>query len=547
MTLEQLRIVRFPRLSGATVDFGEGLCAMTGETGSGKSLSVAALRWALGDKLGGAPVGDDPDVTAVFGEVGSLVEDILSHNEVSCDEGMVAVTRRLGNGGRSTFRVNGCLVPRSVVAAVVPHLIEITAQGESTTLRSASRPRELLDSFIGETAKQARRGLREAAATLRDAITARAGSERSATERVRQMEEARRLVTEVGAGEVSEVRREAARSEHVLLLSATRLASAAKELWRGATGADEEQADAYTLIGHGVTSLDALGLQEATIVGLSERAHEVLAAVRDLGDMARELMERCEDNPGRVEELSQELSTLASLERRYGSLDLAAAAVAEARSLVEGHVVEGAANYARLEEAARAAVIERSVALRTIRQRGAGGLERAVEKVLHQLGMDKARLSIAFRESETSAEGGDDEVGFLIAADGAEMHPLEMVASGGELSRLALALRAVVAEEGAAALLLDEIDVGVGGDTAARMGQLLTRIGQNRQVITVTHRAEIAAHATTHVRVVAQGSGALIDRVEGGERVEEMARLLSGTPTDAARARATELLEAARR
>ena len=342
-------------------------------------------------------------------------------------------------------------------------------------------------------------------------------------------------------------------AERLRLRHATGIARAATLLGEAATG---DEAGAADVLEHALAEVDALSGVDAGLADLGGEAAALTAALRDLGVSARRLADRVEVDPARLEAVEERLDTLARVRRRHGSIRAALSALEGARRICDA--ARGGHDLVALEVEARAAQVAAAAAagrLSAARREAARSLERAVERHLAVLELPDARFRVTLGVT-ADADGVDlgdgpvrcdadgvDQVEMRLAANrGGVPLPLDEGPSGGELSRLALALAAAGGGAGQPLLVLDEVDTGVGGETAARVGDLLAEIGRGRQVLAVTHRPEIAARAGWHLLVSRTGRGAAVEsgvrRVEGEERVAEVARMMSGRTTAAALARA---------
>jgi DNA repair protein RecN (Recombination protein N) len=346
-------------------------------------------------------------------------------------------------------------------------------------------------------------------------------------------------------------------AERLRLRHATGIARAATLLGEAASGDDAGAAD---VLERALAEVDALSGVDAGLANLGGEAAALTAALRDLGVSARRLADRVEVDPARLEAVEERLDTLARIRRRHGSIRAALTALEGARRICDA--ARGGQDLVALEAEARAGQAGAAAAagrLSAARRDAARALERAVERHLAVMELPDARFRvtlgvIADADGLDLGDGpvrcdadGVDQVEMRLAANrGGVPLPLDEGPSGGELSRLALALAAAGGGAGQPLLVLDEVDTGVGGETAARVGDLLAVIGRRRQVVAVTHRPEIAARAGWHLLVSRTGGGATVEsgvrRVEGQERVAEVARMMSGRSTAAALARAAELL-----
>jgi DNA repair protein RecN (Recombination protein N) len=564
MALVELRIGNLAVLRSARLSPGRRFTALTGETGSGKSLCVTALRLALGARLDGpAPVRLDASaasVAAVFDDVPAAVRSRLDSLGIPDDE-LLTLSRELPLSGRGACRVNGALVSVGTLREVGEDLVEVTAQGESHRLLQAGRQRALVDAAGGAELAALRTAMAATMLRLRETERAVAVARAGRAADAAALERAGELCDDLGGlglrcGEEVELAAERRRLRHAEELAA------ASEAVRRACSAEEEGGAADLLAvalaqGRGVEGVDA------DVDAVLAAARDELERLRDLGARAREVTAALEVDPGRLAAVEERLDRLDRVVRRFGSIEEAVAELEQAQRLVEEAGASGS-DVRKLESAAAEAAQEAGQAaarLSAARAAASARLERDVSAQLRRLRLPHARFRVVLGRVADPGGGlevggelvactaeGVDTVEFRVstARDGVPL-PLGSV-SGGELSRVALALRSVVAlGEDCPTLVLDEVDAGLGGETAARVGEVLAAIGEHRQLLVVTHRPEIAARADEHLVVerheTAAGPEARISEVAGDSRALEVARLMSGRATDAAVARALELLE----
>ncbi|GAC1337478.1 MAG: DNA repair protein RecN [Candidatus Dormibacteria bacterium] len=563
MPLLELRIDNLAVVQRGMLELAEGFCVLTGETGSGKSVCIRALQLVLGGRpeTEVVPAGAETvRVAAVFAAAPRALRERLGSLGVP-DDDYLTLQRELPAQGRAQCRINGALVSQGVLREAGEALVEVTGQGESDRLVRADRQRALLDAYAGPATAAARaecaravRGWRAVQAALEAAgqlLVASAGA----------VEEARAIVADLGGLDLRPGEDRELSAERDRLRSAVAIAAAAAGVAGAAGGSDDAGGSADSLasalgiaatLGHLDPGLERLAREgDALVVGLRELA---LDGHRLAGEVVAD--------PGRLAAVEERLDALDRVRRRHGgSLESALSALEAARAVTDARSGSGEIDRLQHElDAAGREVARAASRLSLLRTKTAARMERVVDARLRRLGLPNGRFRVLVDQRETgdglqlgdrrlacTAEGVD-EVEFRLAAnrDGVPL-PLDQGASGGELSRLALALRATVADaEDRPTLVLDEIDTGVGGETAARVGETLAEIGRCRQVLAVTHRAEIAARAVHHLRVSKRetpaGARSSIEVVAGPDRLVEVARLLSGRGTAAAMARAAELL-----
>ncbi|PZR78128.1 MAG: hypothetical protein DLM65_13710 [Candidatus Aeolococcus gillhamiae] len=559
MSLVEVRIHGLAVVDEALVPVGRGFTALTGETGSGKSVCITALRLALGDRVDGDPIRRDRDtagVSVVFDDVPASLRHRLGELGISADE-LTTLSREVSRAGRGSCRVNGALVSQAVLRELGEMLAEVTLQGASHRLMQRSRQRDLLDLAAGATAL--RDELRHAVGEWRAAEATLEEVRRRHAAGANEVDAARHLVAELGSLGMVPGEDEHLAAERLRLRNASALAAASTALRRGAAG-DDETPGAADLLAAAVDEAVALSGVDPALDRLAGDATELLDGLRELGSAARAHADAIGLDEGRLLEVEERLDVLARVRRRHGTVEAALEAIEAARELLAAGE-DGGSRLAGAETeviSTRARAGELAVQLSERRRQAARRLEREVDAALHLLELPHARLRVVL-EQRADPNGvevggafvhcgpaGVDQVELRLATNrGATPAPLDHGPSGGELSRLVLALSACITEAASPLLVLDEVDTGIGGETAARVGDLLAATGAHRQVIAVTHRAEIASRASGHLVVRKRdGDGGVVATVtptDGDDRLAEIARLMSGRVTVAALARAVEL------
>ena len=565
MTLRELRVNDVAVVSDATLGLDSGFGVLTGETGAGKSVCITALRIALGGRAETdviRPAATAARVAAVFQDVPASVTQRLVELGIPPDD-LATLSREVPRSGRSTCRVNGALVSQAVLREIGDALVEVTAQGASQRLMRRAWQRDLLDSAGGDTTSAPRQRVADAVLAMRAADSALESARRASRSDAAALDRARALVADLGALELRAGEDSELAGECLMLRHAAAIVGAASALAGAAAGDETGAAD---IVAGGSVDAGALGGLDPALASLAERAVSLVDGLRELALDARRHAAGVSVDEGRLAEIEQRLDLLARVARRHGSIEEAIADLDGASELLAA--AEGGEDAAsRLEAgatAAREAVAQAASALGAARSAAARRLEQAVTAELRDLELPHARFRIILGRSPDplGVDLGDgipvrcglhgvDDVDFRFAANrGMVPVPLDEGPSGGELSRISLALSAVVTEDAAPVLVLDEVDAGIGGETAARVGDVLAAIGENRQVLAVTHRAEIAARAGHHLVVSKRddpgGAVASVAPVDGEPRVHEIARLMSGRATPAALDRAGELLDEGR-
>jgi DNA repair protein RecN (Recombination protein N) len=564
--IETLRIRDLAIVARAEIAFGPGLNVLTGETGAGKSIVLGAMALLAGARAAADAVREgaaEAVVEAVFRtERQPELEAALRERGLEPEDHELVVARSVGANGRSRAQVAGRLVPVSVLADLFAGRLEISSQHESQALRRPESHGLLLDAFAGLLPRRAQ--VERAVAELRALRLERSALEAEAAERARRQDFLGFQLGEIDAAGLAPGELEALGVEHARLAHAEELRSAAGAAAAALAG-DPAQADlpaAADLVLAGARGLEPLASLDPRLAALAERLR---AAHAELADAAREL-ERYGDgvevDPGRRAAVEERLAELERLRRKYGRdeeeiLARRRAIAAELGSIggSEARASELAAREASLAEA----LAGEASALSAGRAEAAVRLAREVEAALAALALPEARLEVAL-EPVLASDGlpcgphGAETVALQLSANPGEApRPLRRIASGGELSRVFLALKnALRRAESDMVLVFDEVDAGVGGRTADRVGAVLAELATEHQVLCITHLPQIAARASTHLRVAKRARGgrtlAEVACLAPEERVEELARMAGGAAvTEATRRHARELLRAGRR
>jgi len=558
--IESLRIESLAVVEAVLLELGPGLQVVTGETGAGKSLILGAVALLAGARASAEivrPGAAEARVEAVIRteRLPGLAAELRARG-FEVEDGAVVVERAVSASGRSRARIAGTLVPVAALAELFGPRLEISSQHESQALLRPESHGRLLDAFGGHAALRERveararaaRALDEELAALRREAEERARREDFLAYQVREIDEA-----ELGAGEL-----EAARAERGRLLHAERLreeASAAAALLAGDPDAD--QPGAQGLVAEALRRLHAMSALDPGVAESAERLRAAELELADLGRDASRYAESIEADPGRLAALEERLRLLERLQKKYGATEAEILAFRDAAAAELAALGDTDARIEKLaaERSAEAAALARDAeALSLARRKAARALEREVEAALPPLAMKGARFRVALEplappEGLPCGPSGAESPEFLFSANAdLEPRPLRRVASGGELSRVFLALKGALrrADPGTA-LVFDEVDAGIGGGVADRVGAALADLAESHQVLCITHLPQVAARGRQHLVVRKGRSGAVsVERVDGEARVEEIARMAGGkTVGEATRRHARELLRAA--
>ena len=555
--IEEIRMQHLGVIADAVLPLGKGFTAITGETGAGKTMVVTGLGLLLGQRADSGAVragAAQASVAGVWvvpdrGAVADIVTDAGGELEpAGTGRSELYVSRTLSSEGRSRASVGGRAAPAGVLSALAEQLVVVHGQSEQLRLKSAAAQRDALDRFAGEPVAAALRAYTEAWESWR---TLDADLRDLTENRDRRAEEASRLrealaTIEATAPEAGEDEALAERAERLANAEELRQAAA---FAHSALSSEDDAPDAVGLVADARRLLERVS--DPALSAVAESLADVGYRLTDLaGQLAGYLADLDEAGPHELAAVEERRAALGALARAHGSLD-EALALWETGSVRLAELDDDNDRVERLEAeraAARTALDAAADELTTARTEAAGRLGAAVSEELHALAMPDARLEVAVAPGAESAHGRDDVAILLAPHPGAEPRPVARGASGGELSRVMLAIEVVIAgTDPVPTFVFDEVDAGIGGAAAIEVGRRLARLAERSQVIAVTHLAQVAAFAGNHLSVVKSSDGAVtassVRRLDGADREAEMARLLSGlTDSDAAITHARELL-----
>lgn len=523
----------------ADVTFAAGFTAFTGETGSGKTMLLGALGAALGDRVERDLVrGERARIVLELAADAALRARLAEFGIELADDDDVVIVREVAAAGRSSARINGVAVSASQLREIGARIADNVGQGEAQRLLEPAYARELIDRFGGTELRELREEVRTHFEERRRLTVEREALRGSDERAVVEREHARFALAEIdAAGIVDVVEDERLRERHAVLAHAERIATGLAV----ARAALEEDRGAVDALGEAVRALAALGSFGPAFVALADGAGTLQGEVTALASEIARKADEIEADPAELEVVSGRLAALDALKRKYGGT---LAAVLAARERFAG-LVEADGGRDR-----RAAALEREIAVHeaalmraaaALHERRVDAAHRCEERVaaeLHALAMPAARFTVAVEPRDDVAVHGGDRIEFRFSANpGEPERPLARVVSGGERSRVLLAIVVVLADGAdSRAFVFDEIDAGIGGATAAAVGARLGRLARVAQVTCVTHLAQIAAWADAHYALRKHGDDAStvieVVRLESEDaRRAEVARMLAGSVT----------------
>ncbi len=556
--LSTIHVKNFALIDEANVNLGTGLNILTGETGAGKSILIDAVNAALGGKVSRDCIGKHGDYALI--ELVFVVEDsdkmeLLHEEEIYPEEdGTLILSRRITEN-RNVCRINDVTVTMSKLRAVTGYLIDIHGQHEHQSLLNRQKHLEILDEFAVYQVENIKRELADAYRRYRRSQLALNQYEMDEDKRLREMDFLQFEIQEIEDARLKEGEEEELAAQFKKMSNAGRIVEKLSEVMES-IGYDS-RGGAGELIDRGLRTLTPL-------TALDESLGEFYAQLEDvdsiLGGLCREMNDYLSEmnfDVREMDEVERRLDQIRSLQAKYGATyEKVMESLEEKRerltqlSEFEERKAEAQKEFAEAKELAEQLAGE----LSAIRKVEAYHLTEAIRTALVDLNFLEVQFSMEFRRTESLSANGFDEMEFLISTNpGEELRPLGQVASGGELSRIMLAIKAVLADvDQIETLIFDEIDTGISGRTAQKVSEKLCYIGRNHQVICITHLPQIAAMADSHYRIEKGVSGGRtvthIDRLTKDQEIEELARLLGGAViTDTVLTSAGEMKELATR
>ncbi|MDK1021671.1 MAG: DNA repair protein RecN [Candidatus Hydrogenedentes bacterium] len=551
--LQTLRIQNYALIDEVELEFDPGLNVLTGETGAGKSIIVGALMLVLGGRASSEAIRSgtrSAKIEALFRVASPTprLQELLESHAIELEEGELLLSRVLSPEGRSKAYANGSLIPVSVQSAIGDELLDLHGQHEHQSLLKTDRQLALLDSFAGLDSK--REILAELVRALRELEARIAGLESNDREQARQIDFMRFEAEEIEKADLRPGEEAELKSRRNLIANAEKIFSLASNARRLLSESGESSAALDTL-GAAVGNLEELAAIDERFGPMAAQARNAMAEVEALSSELFQYTEETDYDPRELDAVNGRLSTIQALQRKYG--DTIEEVLAYRDRIVSE--IEAFENRDRDLEELRCKHGElltkaknQARALSKRRKSAAAELDAKITASLQDLGIEGGRLEIDIQDAELNPSGMDQIAFMLTANPGEPPKALRQVASGGELSRIMLALKGVFADaDRIPTLVFDEIDAGIGGPVATKVAFRLRDLARSHQTICITHLPQIAAAGFTHYHVsktTRNGKTSThVSRIDRGSRVEEVARLLDGSVTEVSLTHARALLK----
>jgi DNA repair protein RecN (Recombination protein N) len=553
MALRRISLKDFVIVAELDLALDQGFTALTGETGAGKSILIDALQLCLGARADATTVREGAQRADIWAEfdpppAGSPVEEWLDQGGFDTQDTLL-LRRSIDQDGKSRGWINGSPATASQLRQLGEQLVDIHGQHAWAALTRGGAVRELLDTFAGiqtQALAEAYAQWRQAQTKLRDAEHSHQQQQNEREHLLWQLTEIRRLAPK--EGEWAEINLQHSRLANAqALMDASQLALALL---------DQDDTGAVAALAKSQHALAAVQATEPAFGPIADELTASLAQAQDAVYSLQAYLRRADLDPQRLAELDERMGQWMTLSRRFKTPPEALPALLSQweYALAALDAASDLETLARQAQSQLAVYSQLAKQVSQARQSAAPQLGQAVTAAMQTLGMPGGQLVVELETRDQPAASGNEEVQFLVAGHtGTSPKPITKVASGGELSRIALALTVVAQQSGAApTLIFDEVDAGVGGTVAQAVGRLMRELGHNHQVLAVTHLPQVAAYAHHHLRVSKQSLGdqtlSRVDTLGNDQRELEIARMLAGdpiTPTSQAHAREMLVLGAA--
>jgi len=557
--LKHLHIKHLALIEELQLPFSPGFTTLTGETGAGKSILLDALGLTLGNRADASLVrhgAKKADITAEY-DLSQLphVQAWLEEHDLENDEPEQCLMRRTVTAeGRSKAYINGITVPAAQLKALSAQLIDIHGQHEHQSLMKPSQQLKLVDAYGGlQSAQQQTSELFKTWQTLKHQYQAQLEAQSDQQSRLEllqfQLEEFEKVAPQENEfAELSE--------EQNTLSHASEILTASQTAYAALEGSEQETSTpATSQVLAAIEALEQIADYQPALQNQIEQLNQALIELQEAAADIHHFSQSVELDPQRLQEVEERLAELHGLAKKYL---IAPEVLVEKQQQIEAdlnaieHADESLEQLLQAVNEAEEAYLQAALALSQQRQTAAQKLAEQVTASMQTLGMENGQFAIEFQPLDTPAATGLDKVTFQVTANkGQPLQPLTKVASGGELSRISLSIQVATAEVASLpTLIFDEVDVGIGGGIAEVVGQKMQQLGQSRQILSITHLAQVAAHGHQHFKVEKnsddQHTTTQVSQLTPKERIEELARMLGGMKiTQQTRKHAQEMLHLA--
>lgn len=535
--IHHISIENFAIIENTSIDFEEGLNIITGETGSGKSIVIEAISLALGSRADSAFVrhGAQKAVVQLAGEL--------------YDEEIV-ITREVSAAGKNLCKLNGQLVTLGELSETCRRLADIHGQYDNQSLLNPDNHIKLVDSFHGETIAPLKETYQDAYAAYQDAKSRLNKLLSAEQDNLKKLDFYRFEQSEIENAQLTPGEDESLSERISILQNSEKIFDAVETSYELLSSGER---DVISSMGTGLHALQGISEYSKEIQALTEEFADIYYRLEDLSSELRRIRDDVTFSPEELDDSIARISQIDGLKKKYGStieeILTYYDTISEELNQIE-NFDDVKAQLQAETEATYSALSEKAGQLTEARKASAKELEAAIERELHDLNFGSAKLSIDFQPSESFGPDGNDNVEFLISTNkGEPLKPLVKIASGGEISRIMLAIKNITGTyDNIPTMIFDEIDAGISGITASIVGRKLYQIAKNHQIICITHLPQIAASGDTHYRIYKEETDSstftTVEKLSAAETIDEIARLLGGENiTETTRKSAVELME----
>lgn len=554
--LLELHIRNFALIEKLEIGFSSGLNILTGETGAGKSIIIDSVNFLLGEKQGRDIIRHGEEtayVEGIFDCSSEEITDMLSEIGIESDE-CIIISRELGQTGRTVSRINGKAVTTGFLKELSKNLIDIHGQHEHQSLLDERSHIDILDSFGAEAISSAKNEYRTVYRKFKDIEEKIKEIEINENERLKKIDLLGYQINEIDAAKLKS-------DEYDNLINRRDFLSNAEKIYSSLSSAcgllyeSEEGLSAYDMIGTSAANIETVSKYDTRIAAAHEELMDIYYKLNDASSTLKDVLEGIEYDSDELNSIEERIDIIDKLRRKYGNtieeiLKYRDSIENEYENLQNSEEMLETLNRSR--EDIKNALLRSGEKLSGLRSVQAEKLEKLIQKELTYLGMEKAVFSIPVIKKEEFGFNGFDNVRFLFSANpGEEKKPLAKIASGGEMSRIMLAVKSVIAEiDSIPTMIFDEIDTGVSGKAAQAVGEKMTAISKNHQILCVTHLPQIASLADCHFRIEKETDGnttfTRLKKLTKDDRVLEIARIIGGAKiTDITKKHAEEMIDIA--
>ena len=534
--LNHLSIKNVAVISKLDVDFHNGMSVLTGETGAGKSIIIDSINMILGDRANKELVryGTDKAVVQAVFDAPESICAVLEDNDIDVDDGEIIITRQLTAEGKSSARINGMAVTLNVLREISDGLINIHGQHDNQALLTPARHVAFLDAYAGneEYISQYKEILRE----KRDIEKKIVSLEMDEQEKIQKIDLLEYQVNEIKKAALQKGEEEDLKEQREIYANAEQITNSVNEAYQNIYGGDEVQS-ASDGVSIAVSALSKISDLNPQLKSLYESLSTVMYQIEDTAHEIKEFGDGVEFDEQTLNDIEERLDLISRLKRKYGgSVEAILEYLKKAESDLNDIKLSDEKTNELKEQLERvtAELKKKGEALSERRKKYAAVLEKGIEEALHELNMEKAKFHVNIENSGEFYENGMDRVEFLISTNpGEPLKSLVKIASGGELSRVMLAIKSILADSDCVdTLIFDEIDTGVSGRAAMSIARKLSAIGRNRQVICITHLPQLTAAADNHYLIQKNTDGEMasttLNELDDEGREQELARIIDG-------------------